>query len=132
MFYEIKLKVRRVNEKGEEKEVQEQYITDQSLFAEAEVKGLELYDGECDVTAIKRSNVYEIVNPQAEDGDYYRATVIDTFTRDDGTEKETRYRVLVRAHSVQEATRLANDYMRQGLQNMRLDGVVKTKILEIV
>ena len=41
MFYEIKLKVDKENDKGEMKEVIERFITDVELFAEAEAKGLE-------------------------------------------------------------------------------------------
>lgn len=45
MFYEIKLKVEKENSKGEMKEVVEHFITDVGLFAEAEAKGLEQYNG---------------------------------------------------------------------------------------
>lgn len=45
MFYEIKLKVEKENSKGEMKEVIEHFITDVVLFAEAEKKGLEQYNG---------------------------------------------------------------------------------------
>lgn len=60
MFYEIKLKVEKENSKGEMKEVIEHFITDVGLFAEAEAKGLEQYNGNCDVFSITRSNVVEI------------------------------------------------------------------------
>lgn len=131
MFYEFKVKVVKDTPKGE-KEVTEQYITDCELFSEAEAKGLGLYNGCCDVIAISRSAVREVVNPAVTDKTYFRATIVDVFTNDDGTEKETKYKVLVAADTVAEATSLVNEYMRQGLQDMRLDGVVKTKILEIV
>lgn len=55
MLYEFKLKVNKVNEKGDEKEVTEHYITDDELFGHVELKGNELYNGECDVFAISRS-----------------------------------------------------------------------------
>ena len=43
MYYEVKLKVMKPNKDGLEKEVKEHFITDCSLFAEAEAKGLEQY-----------------------------------------------------------------------------------------
>ena len=46
MLYEFKLKVNKVNEKGDEKEVTEHYITDDELFGHVELKGNELYNGE--------------------------------------------------------------------------------------
>lgn len=79
MFYEIKLKVDKENDKGEMKEVIERFITDVELFAEAEAKGLEQYNGNCDVFSITRSNVVEIVNEKEEDKPFYKATLIDIF-----------------------------------------------------
>lgn len=38
MLYEFKLKVNKVNEKGDEKEVTEKFITDVDLFCQAEQK----------------------------------------------------------------------------------------------
>lgn len=91
MFYEIKLKVEKENSKGEMKEVIEHFITDVELFAEAEAKGLEQYNGNCDVFSITRSNVVEIVNEKEEDKPFYKATLIDIFIDDNGNEKETKY-----------------------------------------
>ena len=87
MFYEIKLKVEKENGKGEKKEVIEHFITDVELFAEAEAKGLEQYNGDCDVFSITRSNVVEIVNEKEEDKPFYKATLIDIFIDDNGNEK---------------------------------------------
>lgn len=131
MYYEFKIRATKDTPKGE-KEVTEQYITDCELFAEAETKGMELTNGKGDVIAITRSNVREIVNPDVISKTFFKATIVDIFVNDNGDEKEQRYRVLVAADSVQEATHITQDYMKQGLQDMRLDGVVKTKILEIV
>lgn len=60
MLYEFKLKVNKVNEKGDEKEVTEHYITDDELFGHVELKGNELYNGECDVFAISRSKILRL------------------------------------------------------------------------
>ena len=40
--------------------------------------------------------------------------------------------MLIRADNLTEATAKANEYMRQGLENLRLDGIVKTNILELL
>lgn len=136
MYYEMTTKVSRVKDDGTEKEVTERYITDCLTFEEAERKGMETYSAdntEGDVIAIKRSNVREIVNENEEKQHYFKATIVDTFT-DDKTEKkkELRYYVLIRADDLSEATAKAKEYMRQGLQDMRLDGIVKTNILELL
>ena len=134
MYYEMTTKVTRVKDDGTEKEVSERYITDCETFAEAEQKGMEAYSADNtdgDVVAVKRSNVKEIVNENEEKQHYFKATIVDTFI-DDKTEKELRYYVLIRADDLSEATAKAKEYMRQGLQDMRLDGIVKTKILELL
>lgn len=136
MYYEITDRVKRVKDDGTEKEVNERYITDCLTFAEAEQKGMEAYSADNvdgDVVAVKRSNVREIVNENEEKQHYFKATIVDTFI-DDKTEKEKelRYYVLIRADNLTEATSKANDYLRQGLSDMRLDGIVKTNILELL
>lgn len=136
MYYEMTTKVSRQNDDGLVKEVSERYITDCETFAEAEEKAMETYSADNvngDVVAVKRSNVKEIVNEGEEKEHYFKATIVDTFI-DDKTEKEKelRYYVLIRANDLGEATAKANEYMRQGLQDMRLDGIVKTKILELL
>lgn len=132
MFYEIKLKVEKENSKGEMKEVIEHFITDVVLFAEAEANGLEQYNGNCAVISITRSNVVEIVNEKEEDKPFYKATLIDIFIDDNGNEKETKYYNLVCAKDITEANRLMQEHMRQGLKDMRLDGIVKTKIMDLI
>lgn len=132
MFYEIKLKVEKENSKGEVKEVKEHFITDVDLFCEAEAKGIEIYNGKCDVFSIIRSKIREIVNSKEEDKPFFKATLIDVFVNDDGTEKETPYPVLVCANDVKEANRIMEEYMKQGLSDFRLEGIVKTKILEVL
>ena len=128
MFYEIKLKVEKENSKGEMKEVIEHFITDVELFAEAEAKGLEQYNGNCDVFSITRSNVVEIVNEKEEGKPFYKATLIDIFIDDNGNEKETKYYNLVCAKD----NRLMQEHMRQGLNDMRLDAIQKTKIIDLI
>lgn len=132
MFYEIKLKVDKDNGKGEMKEVVEHFITYVGLFAEAEANGLEQSNGNCDVTSITRSNVVEIVNEKEEGKPFYKATLIDIFIDGNGDEKETKYYNLVCAKDITEANRLMQEHMRQGRNDMRLDGIVKTKIIDLI
>ena len=135
MYYETTDRVKRVKDDGTEKEVNERYITDCLTFAEAEQKGMEAYSADNtdgDVVAVKRSNVKEIVNENEDKQHYFKATIVDIFTDDNGNEKELKYYVLIRADNLTEATAKANEYMRQGLEDLRLDGIVKTNILELL
>lgn len=132
MLYEITTKVKKLQEDGSEKDVAERYITDCDLFAEAEHAGMHSYadyQQEGDVVAIKRSNIREIVN-EGDDKDYfYKAKIVTKTIDDNGSEKEQKYYVLIRADSLIEATSKANEYMKQGLDDMSLDGMVKTSII---
>ena len=135
MFYEITAEVEKTLENGLFKKVKEQYITDCLLFTEAENKALEylkaFYDGEIDITAIKRSKVIEIVN-ETESEYYFRATVVQTQLDDNGNEKELKYQLLVSAPDINKATVLMQNHLQQGLDDMRLDALVKTKIIDII
>lgn len=132
MLYEIKLKVKQHTDNGYEKEVVERYITEVEFFADAEAKGMEQYNGECDVFAISQSKIIEIVNKKEDDKPFFKATIIKEYTDDAGNEKEMKYPVLVCAKDITEANKLMHDYMRQGLDDMRLDAIQKTKILDVL
>lgn len=133
MYYELTTKVSRVKDDGTEKEVTERYITDCLTFEEAERKGMETYSADNtdgDVIAIKRSNVREIVNENEEKEHYFKATIVTKTIDDKENEKEQKYYVLIRADNLTEATNKANEYMKAGLDDMVLDGIVKTKIID--
>lgn len=132
MYYELTIKVTEPDKNGNEKEVKEKYITNCLLFAQAECKGLEHCNNEGDVTGIKRSNVIEIVNSKGEGEAFYKAKVVYIFVDDNGNEKETLYYLLVAAKDVKQATERTLEHLKQGMEDMRLDGISKTKILEVI
>lgn len=133
MFYEIAIKVTKADERGKEKEVVERFITDVMLFAEAEQKGLELYNGQCDVVGIRRSNVYEIVNEAHEEDDkLFKAQLASIFVTDDGKEKEQKYHVIVWADSVNDANKKMQEYMKSGMSDLVLKCIKETKLLDIL
>lgn len=55
-----------------------------------------------------------------------------TFTDENGNEKENKYYNLVCAKDITEANRLMQEHMRQGLEDMRLDAIQKTKIIDLI
>lgn len=131
MLYEVKIKIERENAKGELKQVSEHYIIDNlELFAEAEAKAIEEF-GDCDVFYIARSKIKEIVNDKEISKPFFKATIVDVYTSEDGSEKETQYQVLVCAKDIKEANKIMEEYLKQGI-DMRLDGITKTKIIDIL
>lgn len=135
MYFEVTLKITRSDERGIDREVKEQFLVENAeLWSEVEQKALELYNGECEITAIKISNVIEIVN-RKKDGDnalYYKAKLASMFVDNKGKEKTTSYYVLLAAKSVEEANDVVGEYMKQGMEDLILKGINETKLLDII
>lgn len=136
MFYEIAIKVTRIQDNGKEKEVLERYITDCNLFSEAELKGMKEYSEyglQGDVVGIKRSNIYEILNDKEVNDNYYRAKLASVFI-DENNEKEkmTYYHVLVAAENMDAANRRMQEYMKAGMSDFLLLEIKETKILDLL
>lgn len=97
------------------------------------MKGFKLYDGECDVCAIKRSKVQEILNKRTyEDESIYNATLAQIFVDENtGKEKEQEYQVLFFAKNLKNATDYILEYIKQGY-DMEVKSVKKTSIKEVI
>lgn len=133
MFYEGTIKVTKMDEKGNDKEVKESFIVENvELFGEVEQKLLELYNGECEVIAIKRANIMEIVNQPSEDSRIFKAKLISIFVDDKGKEKETSYYVLLFAKDTEQAIAIMKNYVEAGLQDLGIKAIVETKFLEVL
>lgn len=139
MFYHVKVQFTSVNESGAKiKEKHEVLVDNCELFAEAEQKVLDEFiyagTGDVEVTNMKRSNIMEFVNSHqgGDDENIYTATIVSIFVEESGKEKETKYHVGVFAKSVNEATSIVQQYMKMGLQDMRLVSVKETKIEQVL
>lgn len=133
MFYEGTIKVTKMDDKGIDKEVKESFIVENvELFGEVEQKLLELYNGECEVIAIKRANIMEIVNQPSEDSKIFKAKLISIFVDDKGKEKETSYYVLLFAKDTEQAIAIMKNYVEAGLQDLGIKAIVETKFLEVI
>lgn len=136
MFYELAIKVNRMQDNGKEKEVVERYITDCNLFAEAEERGLKEcsdYQLQGDVVGIKRSNVYEIVNEiHGGDDKLFKAKIVSVFVDDKGKEKEQPYHVLVWASNIDDANIKMQEYMKQGMTDLVLKEIKETHLIDII
>ena len=130
MYTEVKVRTKRVNPKTfEEKDVVVHFITPaDEVLAPAELKALQACSGESDVIALFQSPIKEIVNEKEFDKPFFKATLVQTIVTDSGTDKELKYKVLVHADDFQEANNLLVDYVKQGLDDMRIDAITKTKM----
>lgn len=137
MFYEANTKVTQMNERGEEKQVIERYVIQNcESFKDAEERVAHTYadynmDGE--VVAIKRSNLYEIVNENANKEKYFRAKLGSIFIDEkNGKEKMTYYHVLLSADNMDEAQKIMKEYMNQGMNDFILLEVKETKYNDVI
>ena len=107
------------------------YIALHENALEAYYKANELYNNKCEVYSISISKIKEIVNTKTEDKPFFKATIVDIYIDDAGEEKEQKSAVLVCATDVKEATKIMEDYLKQGY-NMGLIGINRVKILDLI
>lgn len=134
MFYEISSRRVVIDRKGNDKSLTEHFIVDDvELFAEAEQKGLELYNGENDIVAIKRSNLKEFVNKRRDDDEHIFIATIELISNDGkDNENKTKFEVALFAYRVDNAMSIIMDYMKGITQDHSLIGVKKSKFLDLI
>ena len=135
MFYESVSKRTIIDQKsGNDKDINERFIVENcELCAECEQKILEYWNGECDVISVKQSKIREFINERSsEDQSIFLSTIEDVYIDDDGEEKTTKYIVGLFSVSVEESTKMVVDYMKQGMSNLRLTSIKKTKIVDVL
>jgi uncharacterized protein (DUF111 family) len=132
MIYQFKIKFNK-EDKGELTTAIEQYLTDKELFSEVEASALEMGLNDPDVTAIKRTMYREMANQRSnEDDKIYDIRIVSSYVDDKGKEKLIPYHVALFAANVDDANTKANEYMKQGLEDMRLDAIRETKIVDFI
>lgn len=134
MFYEVTSKRTIQDAKGNDKEIAEKYLFENlEFFAEAEQKMYEFFNNENVVTAIKQSKILAFVNKRISDEQaIYFATIENIIIDDSGAEKSSKYVVVLFAESIEEANKIANEYIKQEMIDSTLVGIKKTKIVDLL
>lgn len=135
MFFEVQVKLIKMNDKGVDKPATEKIIVkDVNLFSEAEFAAMQEYNGEADVVAMKISKIKEFVNSRSNDEeDIYFVTIEDLFVDGDtGEVKSMLYPVALFAETIDSAKDIANEYIKQGLSDMTLVAIKKTKFIDLI
>lgn len=134
MFHEVVSKRTIVDNNGNDKEVSEKFLVENCTFcAEAESEVIKYLNAENEVISVKQSKLKEFLNTRDDDEqDIYFSTIDDTYVDDSGKASPLKYTVALFATSVKEATQLTLDYMKQGLSDMSLTSVKKTKFVELL
>lgn len=133
MYYEVTLKVTKQDNKGKDKEVKENFLVENAeLWSEVEQRGLELYNSEADIVAMKRSSVIEVVNEKKEDTPIFKAKLISTYIDEKGKEKEKSWVVALFAADMNEANKKMQEYIKHGMEDLTLREIKQTNLLEII
>ena len=136
-YFEVKSRRVIMDNKGNDKTITEAFFIENcTSWADAEDKMLGYFNSENEVVGMAISKVLEVVNTPTQeekmDMFVYRAVIASIYTDDDDNEKEMKYPVLLWAKGIDDAMAIVNDYMRQGLEDMSLVSITKTKIVEVI
>lgn len=131
MYFEAVIKR---NDPQKAKEVTERFIVrGVELFAEAEATMLADYQNECNVIAIKQSKIKDIINSRMDgEEEIYYATLEQYYISETGNEKSTKTDVALFAKDMTDAKSKLDAYLKQGLQDMSIFKITKTKFLDVI
>lgn len=136
MNYLIKIKYTKQLDNGLLKSVTEPYIiTNVDRFTEAESTGFKLIKDyglqDADITHIQRIALDEVFYYD-EDECICIATIMNTITKDDGSEQKFKSDWVVSAADVNDAIKKVNEYIETDMRDLSLEKIKKTKIVEII
>lgn len=134
MFYEAVSRRTVKDKNGNDKKILEKFIVNNcELCAEVEQKLLEEFNGENDVTLVKESTLMEFVNNRRDDNQSIFLAKLEATTLDDeGEEKVMTYNVALFGEDMNEAHVVMNDYIRQGMSDLKVVSLKKTKIVDLI
>lgn len=115
------------------KPVKETYLTEAENFAEAGYKIIKLIGTTSEVEEVKlMKNIQPAINEQYSDNNkLYMIKIAEDIEQDNGKIKTTKYDLPVFANDSNELHTIVNDYLKQGLENMRLTTISETKWIYI-
>ena len=136
MFYLGKIKRTITNNDGFDKEITEKYLVrNADSFGDAEHQLLYEFNNECEVVDLKQyTKLMEVANERSNDDErLFKVIIVSLFIDENtGDQKEQKYDTLFWAKDVADANKKSNDYINQGMTDMFVHSIIKTKITDIV
>ena len=134
MYFEVTSRRNIVDYKGNDKTITEKYLVENcQLCSEAEYKVTEELNGENYVVAVKQVNIKEFVNESTNDDECIFIAVIESETVDeDGEIAASKHTVGLYDTTLEKATTRLIEYMKQGLEDMKIISLKKTKLLGVL
>ena len=110
------------------------YLTESDNFADAAYKIIKIVGtGPAEIEEIKlMKNIKPAINEKSSNHNkLYMIKIAEDILQDDNTIKTVKYELPVFADNAIELTDIVNDYLAQGLENMRLTTISETKWIYI-
>lgn len=129
MWYKIKTSRSFITPSGREKTKVEYWLCDRDNFAEAGYAVMKHFDGKCEVEDISLLKNYKpLANQKYNDRNkVFIVKFAEDFVNEDGTTKTQKYPVPFYASSNAELQKIIEEYIKQGLDNMRVTTVSETQ-----
>lgn len=140
MIYEVSIILDKLAAEGLPKRVKEQYLVEAVSFADAEKRAAEYIapyvSGEVRISAIKQSNVAEVVTCDDEAADKFYKVKHSFITIDESRtgslEKKQAQFIIFQAASVDDAKNKYYDHVKGWLGDLRLEAVAETNFFDYV
>ena len=133
-YFEVKVKLQKTMEDGQQKKVSEQYVVEAATFGEAERRIAECLkpyiEGEFEVTDIKIAGYGQILNDNQDADKYFKAKVsFVTLDETTGKEKKTSELYLVQSDTLESAESDVKFFLNDG--NTTISSISETAILDV-
>ena len=132
-YFEVKVKLQKTMEDGQQKKVSEQYVVEVATFGEAERRIAECLkpyiEGEFEVTDIKIAGYVQIINNQDADKFFKAKVSFVTLDETTGKEKKTSELYLVQSDTLESAESDVKSFLNDG--NTTISSISETAILDV-
>ena len=133
-YFEVKVKLQKTMEDGQQKKVSEQYVVEAATFGEAERRIAECLkpyiEGEFEVTDIKIAGYGQIINDNQDADKFFKAKVsFITLDETTGKEKKTSELYLVQSETLESAESDVKSFLNDG--NSTISSISETAILDV-
>ena len=132
-YFEVKVKLQKTMEDGQQKKVSEQYVVETATFGEAERRIAECrkpyIEGEFEVTDIKIAGYVQIINNQDADKFFKAKVSFVTLDETTGKEKKTSELYLVQSDTLESAESVVKSFLNDN--NTTISSISETAILDV-
>ena len=133
-YFEVKVKLQKTMEDGQQKKVSEQYVVEAATFGEAERRIAECLkpyiEGEFEVTDIKIAGYGQIINDNQNADKFFKAKVsFITLDETTGKEKKTSELYLVQSDTLESAESDVKSFPNDN--NTTISSISETAILDV-